>query len=84
MREYQEKIYEAILRKGQWGGSNVVVSTANKVTLVYYYGSIIGVIDHNNRTAKCDHCGYYNASTTARINAIIKACKEMGYEIEVI
>jgi len=79
MRQYQTEIYSAVYGKRNWGGSNVVVTTENNITKVYYYGNQIGVIDHNVKTAKLDNCGYYNASTTARINAIKMACDDMGY-----
>ena len=81
MRECQKQICQAIIKKRDWGGSNVVVTTINNVTKISFYGSVIGLVDHNNRTAKCDNCGYCNACTTARINAIIMACNELKYKV---
>ena len=81
MRDYQEKIIDAIISRKDWGGSNVVVVTINNVTKVSYYGSTIGVVDHNKKTAECNNCGFCNASTTARINAVKMACDELGYKV---
>ena len=81
MRDYQEKIIDAIISRKDWGGSNVVVVTIGNVTKVSYYGSTIGVVDHNKKTAEYDHCGFHNASTTARINAIKMAANELGYKL---
>lgn len=71
MRDYQENIYNAILSKRNWGGGNVVVNTENNITKVWFYGNLIGVIDHANKTYKCDNCGF--------TNAIKMACEEMKY-----
>jgi hypothetical protein len=79
MRKYQEKIYDAVVLKKNWGGNNVVVSTDDNVTNVFYYGNKIGVVDHNTKSARFDNCGFKNASTTARINAIKIACDDMNY-----
>ena len=80
MRKYQEEIYSAIINKGDWAGSNVVVTTKDNVTNVYFYGSLIGVVDHNKKTVKYDNCGYNNACTTARINAVKMAAENYyGY-----
>ena len=81
MRDYQEKIYDAIIYRQDWGGSNVVVVTIGNVTKVSYYGSTIGVVDHNKKTAECSNCGFCNASTTARINAVKMAANKLGYKI---
>ena len=81
MREYQEKIIDAIISRKDWGGSNVVVVTINNVTKVSYYGHTIGVVDHSKRVAECDHCSFYNTSTTARINAVKMACNKFGYKV---
>ena len=81
MRDYQEKIMSAIISRKDWGGSNVVVVTINNVTKISYYGSTIGVVDHNKKTAECSNCGFFNASTTARINAIVMSCNELGYKV---
>lgn len=80
MRDYQERIYDAITSKKNWGGSNVVVDTNNGITKVWFYGNLIGVIDHNKKTYKCDNCGFTNACTTARINAIVMACDDLEYK----
>lgn len=80
MRAYQEDIYNAILKKEKiWGGSNVVVKTENNVTDVFYYGNKIAVVNHNTKCATFDNCGYNNASTTARINAVKEFCNDYGY-----
>ena len=81
MRDYQEKIIDAIISRKDWGGSNVVVVTINNVTKVSYYGHTIGVVNHTERVAECSNCGYTNASTTARINAVKMACDELGYKV---
>jgi len=84
MRDYQNKIIDAVRSKKNWGGSNVVVLTDQNITRVAYYGNVIGVIDHNNKTCKLDNCGYSNASTTARINAIKTAVDDLGYKVSVV
>lgn len=80
MRQYQEKIINAITNKKNWGGDNTVINTEKGVTKVWFYGNLIGVINHNNKTFKCDNCGFKNAATTARINAITEACGTLGYK----
>ena len=79
MRVYQEEIYNAVCGKKNWGGSNVVVKTEANVTSVFYYGNKIAVVNHNEKHATFDNCGYNNASTTARINAVKMACEDMHY-----
>ena len=79
MRAYQEDIINAIYSKKTWGGSNVVVKTENNVTEVFFYGNKIAVINHNTKSATFDNCGYNNASTTARINAVKEFCNDYGY-----
>ena len=81
MRDYQERIYDAITtKKKTWGGSNVTIKTENGITKVWYYYNLIGVVDHNKKTYKCDNCGFTNAATTARINAIVMACDDLEYK----
>ena len=79
MRAYQEDIINAIYSKKAWGGSNVVVRTENNVTEVFFYGNRIAVVNHETKCATFDNCGYNNASTTARINAVKKFCNDYGY-----
>lgn len=79
MRDYKERIYDALVTKKPWGGSNVVVKTDNNVTKVLYYGNKIAEVDHKAKTATLDNCGYNNASTTARINAVKEFCNDYGY-----
>jgi len=78
-RSYQESIYNAVINKKNWGGSNVVVLTEDNITNVYFYGNKIAVVNHNTKTAEYDNCGYNNACTNARINAVKAACDELGY-----
>ena len=78
-RSYQQNIYNAVIGKKNWGGSNVVVLTENNVTKVYFYGNKIAVVNHTTKTATYDNCGYNNACTNARINAVKAACEELGY-----
>jgi len=80
-RSYQERIYDAVIRKTNWAGGNVVVHIENNITKVYFYGNRIAVVNHNAKTAEYDNCGYNNACTTARINAVEAACEELGYKI---
>ena len=78
-RNYQESIYDAVINKKNWGGSNVVVLTEGNITKVYFYGNKIAVVNHTTKTATYDNCGYNNACTNARINAVKAACDELGY-----
>ena len=78
-RSYQESIYDAVINKKNWGGSNVVVLTEDNITKVYFYGNKIAVVNHTTKTATYDNCGYNNACTNARINAVKAACNELGY-----
>lgn len=80
MRDYQKNIYSAVLNKKNWGGSNVVVNTINNVTEVLYYGNKIAEVNHKTKVARLDNCGYYNASTSARINAVKEFCKDYNYK----
>lgn len=80
MRKYQEEIYNALVSKEKtWGGSNVVVNTDKNITEVFYYGNKIAIVNHETKCATFDNCGYNNASTTARINAVKEFCKDYGY-----
>lgn len=78
-RDYQERIYDAVVRKKNWAGSNVIVRTEDNITKVYFYGNKIAVVNHTTKTATYDNCGYNNACTNARINAVKAACDELGY-----
>lgn len=78
-RGYQESICQAVYGKSNWAGSNVVVRTDDNITKVYYYGNKIAVVNHTTKTATYDNCGYNNACTNARINAVKAACDELGY-----
>ena len=78
-RSYQQSIYDAVINKKNWGGSNVVVLTEDNITKVYFYGNKIAVVNHTTKTATYDNCGYNNACTNARINAVKAACDELGY-----
>ena len=81
MRKYQEEIYNALTKKAKaWGGSNSVVKTNKNVSEVYYYDNKIAVVNHNTKRATFDNCGFNNASTTARINAVKEACNYLGYD----
>jgi hypothetical protein len=79
-RSYQQNIYDAVISKKNWGGSNVVVLTEDNITKVYFYGNKIAVVNHTTKTATYDNCGYNNACTNARINAVKAACDELGYK----
>ena len=80
LRDYQKQICQAVYGKSNYAGSNVVVRTEDNVTKVYFYGNRIAVVNHNTKTAEYDNCGYNNACTTARINAVKLACEELGYK----
>lgn len=81
MRNYQYEIYLAVVRKSNWSGSNTLVTTMTnkKNTKVFFHGNLIAVVDHSKRTAKYDNCGFNNGCTSARINAVKDAVKELGY-----
>lgn len=81
MRKYQEEIKKAVIQKGNWMGSNTIVTTRGDKhdTKVFFYGSMIAYVDHINKTAKYDNCGFNNTSTAARINAVKMAVEELGY-----
>jgi len=80
MRKYQEEIYNALVSKEKtWGGSNLVVNTDKNITEVFYYGNKIAIVNHETKCATFDNCGYNNASTTARINAVKEFCKDYSY-----
>ena len=79
MRDYQNKIYSAIFNKKNWASSNVVINTTDNVSNVYFYGNKIAVVDHAKKSATFDNCGFNNACTTARINAVKSACEDMHY-----
>ena len=81
MRTYQVSIRQAIIKKTNYCGSNVVIRTYNSVTKVWFYNNLIGEVSHKNKTFKCDNCGFNNACTTARINAIKDACYSLGYRM---
>lgn len=78
-RDYQERIYDAVIRKTNWAGSNVIVRTEDNITNVYFYGNKIAVVNHTTKTATYDNCGYNNACTNARINAVKAACEKLEY-----
>lgn len=80
-RIYQNEIISAIINRTNWGGNNTLVTNVRNVTKVIYYGNVIGSISHLTKTCKCSNCGYYNASTTSRINAIKMACEKLGYRV---
>lgn len=82
-RKYQQDIYNAVLNKGNYVGSNVCVTSDDNVTTVTYYRTTIAVIDHNKKTVHYDNGGYHNAATTARINAVKAACENRFYLKEV-
>ena len=79
LRSYQKSIYDAVFNKKNWAGSNVVVRTEDNITKVYFYGNRIAVVDHNARMAVFNNCGYNNACTNARINAVRLACDKLIY-----
>jgi hypothetical protein len=80
MRKYQEEIYNALVSKEKtWGGSNSVVNTDKNITEVFYYGNKIAIVNHETKCATFDNCGYNNASTTARINAVKEFCNDYCY-----
>lgn len=81
MRDYQNSIHQAVLNKKMWAGSNTVVRTENNVTEVHFCGNLIGLVNHNHKSAIFDNCGFNNACTTARINAVKMAVKDLGYTI---
>jgi hypothetical protein len=79
MRKYQEEICSAVINKSDWMGSNVEVVTEKNITKVRYYLTTIAVVNHNTKSAKFNNGGYTNAATTARINAVKRACDYFGY-----
>ena len=79
MRKYQEDICSAVINKSDWMGSNVEVVTEKNVTKIRYYWTTIAVVNHNTKSAKFNNGGYTNAATTARINAVKRACDYFGY-----
>jgi hypothetical protein len=80
MRKYQEEIYNALVsKKKAWGGSNSVVNTDKNISVIFYYGNKIAIVNHETKCATFDNCGYNNASTTARINAVKEFCNDYGY-----
>lgn len=79
MRGYQEKIMNAVINKSNWGGCNVLVNTTDNVTKVSFYGNLIATVNHSEKSAKYYNCGYNNACTSARINAVKMACEKLGY-----
>ena len=79
MRGYQEKIMNAVINKSNWGGSNVLVKTTDNVTKVFFYENLIATVNHSDKSAEYDNCGYNNACTSARINAVKMACEKLGY-----
>jgi hypothetical protein len=79
-RKYQQEIYDALVKKAKaCGGSNSVVKTNDSVSEVYYYGNKIAVVRHDTKCATFNNCGFNNASTTARINAVKEFCNDYGY-----
>lgn len=80
MRKYQEEMYNALVSRKNYYGSNVVIGHGERFTEVFYYGNKIAVIDHADKTATLDNCGFNNASTTARINAVKEFCKDKEYK----
>lgn len=82
MRDYQYNICSAVMGKRDWAGSNTIVLTEDNVTSVLFYGHKIAVVNHNDKTAKYDNCGYNNACTTARINAVKRSVSFLGYKEE--
>jgi len=83
-RAYQLSIYNAVCQKHDWGGSNVVVKNNGHITSVSYYGNKIAEVNHKTKAATLDNCGYNNASTTARINAVRMACDDLCYKVTTI
>ena len=84
LRPYQLSIYNAVCQKHDWGGSNVVVRNDGDITSVTYYGNKIAEVNHKTKTATLDNCGYFNASTTARMNAVKMACDDLYYKVTTI
>lgn len=79
MRNYQEKIINALYNRDNWFGNNTNVETKNGVTEVTFYRTKIAVVNHGTKTATFDNGGWENAATTARINAVKEFCKNYGY-----
>jgi hypothetical protein len=79
MRKYQKEIFSAVISKRDWMGNNVGIITTDNKTIVTYYWTTIAVVDHKKKTAELSNGGYYNASTTTRINAVKQACDYLGY-----
>ena len=83
MRGYQEDIYNALVKKGNWFGNKTsVVTSCGGVSEVYYCMNKIAAVDHHNKIAKVDNCGFTNAATTARINAVKEFCSDYEYKIK--
>lgn len=80
MRVYQEEIYSALCRKGDWIGDKTSVTTLNGITKVVYYRTTIAVVNHIKKTAEFDDGGYSSSpSTSARINAVKMFCDDNNY-----
>ena len=79
MRVYQEEIYSALCRKGDWIGDKTSVTTLSGITKVVYYRTTIAVVNHIKKTAEFDNGGYNTASTTSRINAVKMFCDDNHY-----
>ena len=79
LRKYQKEICQAVYNKKDYAGNNVVIRTKDNMTMVWFYGNKIAEVNHNTKTAKYDNCGYNNACTTARINAVKIAMAELSY-----
>ena len=77
LRIYQKEICQAVCNKADYAGNNVVMRTKGNITKVWFYGNKIAEVNHNTKTAKYDNCGYDNACTTARINAVKLAVAEL-------
>ena len=83
MRQFQEDIYNALRKKSNWFGNKTCVATScGGVTEVYYCMNKIAVVDHHKKTAKIDNCGFTNAATTARLNAVREFCNDYNYKIK--
>lgn len=81
LRKYQKEILQALVDKNDYAGNNVVIRTnISGITNVYYYGFKIATVYYREKRAEFNNCGFENACTTARINAVKLACDKMGFK----
>lgn len=81
LRLYQREIIKALIDGEDYAGNDVVIRTnIIGITNVYYYGNKVATIYYREKRAEFNNCGFDNACTTARINAVKLACDKMGFK----